>query len=93
MRTRIPCPPVVVYKAIDPAPLGHEYLAWFFLEGFTKGKDGLPDRAVYGRLPVFLNSSTEDRAAQKAVEFWDREQDRLDRVWAKSNAASERMRK
>lgn len=92
-RARIPCPPIVVYKALDEAPAGHEFIAFHFLQGTVKHKDGRPDRTVYGRLPVFINASTEDAAAERAHQWWESEQDRLDSVQAKYDAAGARLRK
>ena len=77
-RARIPCPPIVVYKAINTAPEGYEYTAWHFLPVRIRGSDGAPDRPGHTRLGVWYRGSTEDEAAKKAHDCWERSQDELD---------------
>lgn len=92
MRERVPCPDIVVYKAIDEVPQDVSNLARLFKIAVLVNKETGATTPRHVPLPMDFYGATDDAAAEKANAWWEAEQDRLDRIAAKNRAAGERLR-
>jgi hypothetical protein len=94
MKERIPCPPIVVYRAVDSVPDTHLFIAKLFPEITTKNSKTGEVRKEHRPLPIETRGSTDTQAADRMVKFWEGEQDKLDTAHARiEGMAANRKRK
>lgn len=82
-----PAPLLIVHRNTD-APEGHQFIAGFYRPMMKNGA-----QVGIARLPIIFEASTRERVTSAANEWWQSEQDKLQRQRDNAVAASERRRK
>ncbi len=89
-RARKPCPPIVVYKAMDEVSPAFMHIAKLFEPVRITNRETGEVRLDHRPLPIEFTGKTDEIVASAAARWWEAEQERLDRVEAKVAAVKPR---
>jgi hypothetical protein len=94
MADRIPCPRIVTHRSENCPKADQVWIAAFYPEAFTgTKKDNTWAATGFRRLPMAFFGATEVEASDRAVAWWETEQDKLEAAEAAKVARADARKK